>query len=78
MKTARSAENLYAFGNAHAVTFNMVLCDGSVHPINYSINPLTDNYLGIATTATPSTGSSGDWGRGARIIHGAGLLTQTA
>ncbi len=39
-----------AFGSAHPVAANFVLCDGSVVSINYSIAPATFIVLGTRTS----------------------------
>ena len=38
--------NYCIFGSAHSDVFHMAMCDGSVHPINYSIALPIHQHLG--------------------------------
>jgi hypothetical protein len=37
----------YSFGAAHPAIFNVTMCDGSAHPIPYTIDATVHYYLGV-------------------------------
>ena len=46
----------YIFGTAHATIFNMAFCDGSVHAVNYTIDPTVHELLGSLADGVPING----------------------
>jgi prepilin-type N-terminal cleavage/methylation domain-containing protein len=50
--------NGVSFGSAHADGFQMALCDGSVHMINYSIDATTDDHLSNRKDGCPIQGKN--------------------
>ncbi len=57
MQDTAGIEFSNSFGSAHAGTFNMSLCDGSVRAISYGIDPETHRRLGNRSFGLPIDGS---------------------
>jgi prepilin-type processing-associated H-X9-DG protein len=47
-RPALASDHTYRFGSAHSAGCNMLLCDGSVRMISYSVDPIIHLYLGNA------------------------------
>ncbi|MBN2580831.1 MAG: DUF1559 domain-containing protein [Pirellulales bacterium] len=47
-------EDWYLFGSAHPDVWNVALCDGSVHSVNYSIDPIIHKCLGSRSRTNPN------------------------
>jgi prepilin-type N-terminal cleavage/methylation domain-containing protein len=46
VRDRRGDDNAFRFGSSHAVVFNAVFCDGSVHPIKFDIDLETHRRMG--------------------------------
>jgi prepilin-type N-terminal cleavage/methylation domain-containing protein len=57
-RDTRGLTMAYAFGSAHAVSFNMLFCDGAVHSISYDIDRETHRRLGSRKDKLPIDGTS--------------------
>jgi hypothetical protein len=53
MRDRSGFEDGYNFGSAHALVFNAVFCDGSVHPMKYSLEAEVHRQLGSCMDRQP-------------------------